>query len=292
MSDASAPIPMIAGLSSIADRYDVILCDIWGVLHDGVQAFPETGEALNRFRAKGGTVVLVSNAPRPGKDVLSLLDHLGARRDAYDAIVTSGDVTRRSVEKRLGEPLFHLGPERDEPLFTGLEVRRVGPEEADYVVLTGLLDDDHERPEDYHERLMAMRARNLPMICANPDLVVERGHRLVYCAGSLAALYERMGGEVIYAGKPHRPIYEEALAIAATARNEPVNLARTLAVGDAIRTDIAGARAMGMDALFVTRGIHAREFTDAEGGHDDAALARWIGEQSIHPTMMIEMVIW
>jgi len=292
MSDASAPIPMIAGLSSIADRYDVILCDIWGVLHDGVRAFPETGDALNRFRAKGGAVVLVSNAPRPGSDVLSLLDRLGARRDAYDDIVTSGDVTRHSIEKRRDEPLFHLGPDRDEPLFRGLDVRRVGLEEADYVVLTGLLDDDHERPEDYHDRLVAMRTRNLPMICANPDLVVERGHRLVYCAGSLAALYETMGGEVIYAGKPHRPIYEAALTLAATSRDRPVDLTRTLAVGDAIRTDITGARAMGMDALFVTRGIHAREFADASGAHDDAALARWIAGQSVHPTMMIETVVW
>ena len=292
MSDASAPIPMIAGLSSIADRYDVILCDIWGVLHDGVRAFPETGEALSRFRAKGGTVILVSNAPRPGSDVLLLLDRLGARRDAYDHIVTSGDVTRRSIETRLGQPLFHLGPDRDEPLFRDLAVRRVGLEEAGYVVLTGLLDDDHERPEDYHDRLAAMRARSLPMICANPDLVVERGHRLVYCAGSLAALYESMGGEVIYAGKPHRPIYEAALDLAKISRNEPIDLARTLAVGDAIRTDITGARAVGMDALFVTRGIHAREFTDARGIHDDAALARWIAEQSVHPTMMTEMVVW
>ncbi|MFC7399376.1 TIGR01459 family HAD-type hydrolase [Chelatococcus sp. GCM10030263] len=292
MTDASGPVPVIAGLSSIADRYDVILCDIWGVLHDGIRAFPETGEALSRFRAQGGTVVLVSNAPRPGSDVLPLLDQLGARRDAYDDIVTSGDVTRRSITARPGEPLFHLGPERDEPLFGGLDCRRVPLEEARYVVLTGLFDDDHETPEDYHDRLEAMRARKLPMICANPDLVVERGHRLVYCAGALAALYEARGGEVTYAGKPHRPIYEAALARAAAARQRPVDEARTLAIGDAIRTDITGARGVGLDALFVTRGIHAREFADAHGAHDEMALAQWITEQSVHPTMMMEMLTW
>lgn len=292
MSDAVGPIPVIEGLSSVADRYDVILCDIWGVLHDGVRAFAATGDALNRFRAKGGTVVLISNAPRPGQDVLPLLDNLGVRRDAYDDIITSGDVARRSIARHGNAPVFHLGPERDLPLFEDLDARLVAVEEAEYAVCTGLFDDNHETPEDYRDRLEAMQARGLAMICANPDLVVERGHHLIYCAGALAALYEALGGTVTYAGKPHRPIYEAALALASTVRGAPVAASRVLAVGDAIRTDVAGASAMDIDALFVSRGIHAREFADEAGALDTTALGRWILDQSHHPAMMIDMVRW
>ncbi|CAH1649310.1 MAG: TIGR01459 family HAD-type hydrolase [Chelatococcus sp.] len=292
MSDAVGPIPVIEGLSSVADRYDVILCDIWGVLHDGVRAFAATGDALNRFRAKGGTVILISNAPRPGPEVLPLLDGLGVRRDAYDDIITSGDVARRSIAQHGNDPLFHLGPERDLPLFQGLHARLVPVEDARYVVCTGLFDDNHETPEHYRDQFEAMQARNLAMICANPDLVVERGHHLIYCAGALAALYEALGGTVTYAGKPHRPIYDAAFELASKVRRAPIDANRVLAVGDAIRTDVAGAAAMGIDALFVSRGIHAREFADPTGTLDTGALGRWIVEQSHHPAMMIDMVRW
>lgn len=292
MADAKSQVPVINGLSSIADRYDVILCDIWGVLHDGMRAFAATGDALSRFRAQGGTVVLISNAPRPGQEVLPLLDNLGVRRDAYDDIVTSGDVARRSIADHGDQPLFHLGPERDLPLFAGLGARLVEQDVARYAVCTGLFDDNHETPDDYRDRLMAMQARGLPMICANPDLVVERGHHLIYCAGAIAALYEALGGTVTYAGKPHRPIYETAFALAAEVRKAHVDQGRVLAVGDAIRTDVAGAALVGIDALFVSRGIHAREFADETGGLDVTALSRWILQQTDQPTLMIDMLRW
>jgi HAD superfamily hydrolase (TIGR01459 family) len=196
--------------ATLAPHYDAVLSDVWGVIHNGVSAFPAASEALSRFRQKGGAVSLISNAPRPGAQVIRMLDHMGVPRAAYDAIVTSGDVTRAMVAKRAGEPVYLIGPERDHTIFTGLDAPFSTPEAANYVICTGLFDDEVETPDDYRERLAALRARNLFMICANPDIVVERGDRLVYCAGALADAYAALGGEVYFAGKPHRPLYDMA----------------------------------------------------------------------------------
>lgn len=250
--------------SLIAPGYDVLLCDVWGVVHNGVIAFSEAGAALTRFRAGGGTVVLITNAPRPGASVLRILDRLGVPAGAYDAITSSGDVTRGIVEGRQGERVFHLGPERDLPIFAGLDVAFAPIERADYVVCSGLFDDTTETPESYRDMLAAMRERNLFMVCANPDIVVERGETLVYCAGALADLYAALGGEVLYCGKPHAPIYAAALAKAAACRGAPTPPDRVLAIGDSVRTDLKGAAAFGLDCLFVTGGIHAEEL----GGRD------------------------
>jgi HAD superfamily hydrolase (TIGR01459 family) len=261
---------LIERFAPLARAYDVLFCDVWGVVHNGVAAFAPACAALKRFRADRGTVILITNAPRPGAAVQTILDRFGVPREAYDAIVTSGDVTRGIVEKRLGERLCHLGPPRDLPIFAGLDVAFAGVESADYVVCSGLFDDTKETPDDYGALLAAMRARSLFMVCANPDVVVERGDELVYCAGALADAYAALGGEVLYCGKPYAPIYQAALARAAITRGGAMPaLARVLAIGDAVRTDLKGAAAFGIDSVFVISGIHAEE----SGGRETPDLA-------------------
>ena len=211
---------LIENFAPLARDYDVVLSDVWGVVHNGVRAFTDACDALSRFRAGGGTVLLITNAPRPAGVVVRLLDKLEVPHAAYDGIVSSGDVTQDVMLERRHQRVFTIGPQRDLPTFTELGITFAPAESADYVVCTGLFDDDKETPENYRPLLLRLRERNLFMVCANPDLVVERGERLVYCAGSIADLYASLGGEVLYAGKPHRPIYEAALAKAAAARRE------------------------------------------------------------------------
>lgn len=255
----------IAGLGEIADRYDAILCDVWGVLHNGREAFRPASDALTAFRRRGGTVVLITNAPRPNAPIRAQAIKLGVSPDAFDAVVTSGDVTLALIAERKGETVHHVGPARDLSLFeaaaatTGVKPALAPLEEANYVLCTGLFHDDVETPEDYDARLRAMKARGLPFVCANPDLIIHRGADLVYCAGALAQRYEEMGGAAIYAGKPYAPIYRAALAAAEAARGGPLEPSRVLAIGDALRTDIAGAARQGLDALFISAGIHHDE---------------------------------
>jgi HAD superfamily hydrolase (TIGR01459 family) len=249
-------IPIHKTLAELVPRYDVLLCDVWGVLHNGVAAFPAAVTALARAREAGATVVLVTNAPRPAGPVQQQLSALGVIADAYDAIATSGDVTRALVEAQGGQPIFHLGTDRDTSLYQGLNVQLAPAEKAVAVVCTGLLDDLHETPVDYEDRLQALARRGLPFICANPDLVVERGAQLCYCAGALAARYTELGGTVTYAGKPHRPIYERAIALATSARGgRTPDPQRILAIGDGLSTDMAGAKAFGVDALFIPSAV-------------------------------------
>jgi HAD superfamily hydrolase (TIGR01459 family) len=266
-------IQLTEHFSALAANYDVVLSDVWGVTHNGVSAFPDACEALVRYRAGGGTVVLITNAPRRGEAVCKQIDELGVPRDAYDGIVSSGDVTCGVMAQRPGQSVFHLGPQRDLSIFDGLGIRFASVEEADYVVCTGLFNDDVETPETYRDMLGIMRRRKLFMICGNPDVVVERGDRLVYCAGAVADLYGSLGGEVLYAGKPYRPIYEMALAKAETARGAKATLPRVLAIGDSVRTDLKGAVTFGIDCLFITAGIHAEEL----GGRDNPDLERLAG---------------
>jgi HAD superfamily hydrolase (TIGR01459 family) len=248
-------------LRDVADGVDVLLSDIWGVVHNGLEAFPEACEALRGHRSRGGTVILITNAPRPADSVQRQLRKLGVADQTYDAIVSSGDLTRHYVGSHPGRRVFWLGPERDSSIYRGLGAVLSPLEQADYLVCTGLLDDETETAEDYRPMMLKARERNLPFICANPDIVVERGDRLIYCAGAIAELYRELGGEVIFYGKPHRPIYERAMELAAEQRrSEPVPRERVLAIGDSVRTDLAGAHAFGIDCLFVTRGIHSDEF--------------------------------
>src|SRR6201991_980042 len=247
-------------LRDLVDGVEVILSDIWGVVHNGHESFPKPCAALHTFRSRGGTVILITNAPRPADSVQRQLQKLGVADDSYDAIVSSGDLTRHYVAGHPGRKVFWLGPERDNSIYRGLDPVLSPLEQADYIVCTGLLDDETETPEDYRGMLLKARERKLPLICANPDIVVERGDRLIYCAGAIAELYRELGGEVIFYGKPHRPIYERAMELAAERRGQAAQLSRVLAIGDSVRTDLAGAHGFGIDCLFVTRGIHAEEF--------------------------------
>jgi HAD superfamily hydrolase (TIGR01459 family) len=247
-------------LRDLVDGVEVVLSDIWGVVHNGLEAFPEACEALHTYRQRGGTVILITNAPRPADSVQRQLRKLGVADDTYDAIVSSGDLTRHFVADHPGKKMFWLGPERDNSIHRGLDPV-IGPlEQADYIVCTGLFDDETETPEDYRAMMLQALERKLPFVCANPDIVVERGDRLIYCAGAIAELYRELGGEVIFYGKPHRPIYERAMALAAERRGHAAPLDRVLAIGDSVRTDLTGALGFGIDCLFVTRGIHSEEF--------------------------------
>jgi HAD superfamily hydrolase (TIGR01459 family) len=261
---------------------DVVLSDIWGVVHNGLEAFPEACEALHTFRQRGGTVVLITNAPRPADSVQRQLRKLGVADETYDAIVSSGDLTRLFVADHPGKTMFWLGPERDNSIYRGLETAFAPIESADYIVCTGPFDDETETPEDYRAMMEQARARNLTLICANPDIVVERGDRLIYCAGAIAELYRELGGEVIFYGKPHRPIYERAMSIAETRRGAKIPLRRILAIGDSVRTDLTGAHGFGINCLFVTRGIHAGEFQGVEA-LDAAAVKELFG----HPPLAL-----
>jgi len=247
-------------LRDLVDGVEVILSDIWGVVHNGLESFPEACEALHTYRQRGGTVILITNAPRPADTVQRQLRKLGVADETYDAIVSSGDLTRNFVADHPGKKMFWIGPDRDSSLHRGLDAVMAPLEQADYVVCTGLFDDETESAEDYRAMMLQAREHKLPLICANPDIVVERGDRLIYCAGAIAELYRELGGEVIFYGKPHRPIYERAMALAAERRGQPTSLDRVLAIGDSVRTDLTGALGFGIDCLFLTRGIHSEEF--------------------------------
>ena len=291
MSPSTLPT-IIDRFAPLARGYDVLLCDVWGVVHNGVAAFAAACEALTRFRAGGGTVILITNAPRPGAAVQKILDRFGVPHDAYDAITTSGDVTRGIVESRLSERVFHLGPRRDLPIFAGLDVTFAPPETADYVVCSGLFDDATETPENYRELLAAMRARSLFMVCANPDIVVERGDTLLYCAGALTDAYVELGGEALYCGKPHAPIYEVALGKATACRGGEVPpRSRVLAIGDSIRTDLKGAASFGVDCLFVISGIHAEEFGGREAP-DLSGLNAMFAAAGVAPKAVTRRLEW
>jgi HAD superfamily hydrolase (TIGR01450 family) len=271
----------IGGLADISARYDVILCDVWGVLHNGIDPFPLAGIALSAARENGATVVLVTNSPRPRPGVETQLGAIGVLDTAYDSIVTSGDVTRRLIAEG-PRKVFLLGPDRDLPLLEGLNVERVGEAEAEVIVCTGFFDDETETPEDYRDMLTGWQRRNVPFICANPDLVVERGERLIPCAGAMAALYAELGGETRIAGKPHRPIYEAALAEAQSIRGS-FDKARVLAIGDGMPTDVRGALSAGFDLLYISDGIHAGEYAHA-GRTDETAMHGYFEREQVSPT--------
>jgi HAD superfamily hydrolase (TIGR01459 family) len=247
-------------LSDLVDGVEVILSDIWGVVHNGLESFPEACEALHTYRQRGGTVILITNAPRPADSVQRQLRKLGVADETYDAIVSSGDLTRNFVADHPGKKIFWIGPERDSSIHRGLDAVMAPLEQADYIICTGLFDDETESAEDYRAMMLQAREHKLPLICANPDIVVERGDRLIYCAGAIAELYRELGGEAIFYGKPHRPIYERAMALATERRGRPTSLDSVLAIGDSVRTDLTGALGFGIDCLFLTRGIHSEEF--------------------------------
>lgn len=267
MPQTTPGIAVHSTIAALAETADAWISDIWGVLHNGLAAFPEAGPACLRFREGGGTIVLVTNAPRPEAKVASMLDRLGLPRAAYDAIITSGDVSRSIVAEFPGRKLFHLGPERDVGILDGLGARLAGADEAEVVLCTGLIDDEHETPDDYREMLAALRERDVPLICANPDLMVERGPKLIPCAGSLARIYETLGGRVLYAGKPYPAIYERAYAAIGAARGSLPPKDRILAIGDGLRTDVEGAGREGLRCVFIASALHVDDRRAFDSGH-------------------------
>ena len=258
-SNAGAP-RILSSIAELSGRYDALLCDLWGCLHNGVAPYPAAIAALRAFRAAGGTVVLLTNAPRPNPAVRRHLLGMGAPEDAFDGIVSSGDATRAEVASlKHGRRLHAIGPSRDTSLWEGLPVELTDIHDADAILCTGLNDDETETPEDYRDALCAAAARNLPFICANPDIVVDRGEKRLYCAGAIAQVYEQLGGSVVLCGKPHAPIYALALEELRRLRGAAVDPTRVLTVGDGIATDVLGAEQAGLDCVFVTGGLAMEE---------------------------------
>ncbi|HEY8003662.1 MAG TPA: TIGR01459 family HAD-type hydrolase [Phenylobacterium sp.] len=286
----TAPKPA-AGLSQLSADYDVLLCDVWGVIHNGRESFPAACAALTRFRAERGPVVLISNSPRPCGPVAEQLDGLGVPREAWTEIVTSGDATRRLLAARAPGPAWLVGPERDAPLYEGLGLEASDLDHARFISVTGPFDDENDEPADYRDRFCAAVARDLEMLCANPDIVVQRGDRLIYCGGALAQLYESLGGRVTMAGKPYPAIYELSLAKAAEALGRPLDPARVLAIGDGLPTDIRGANARGLDVLFVANGIHGAE-TVGPAGLNLAAVQDLLRQDGLSATYAIADLVW
>jgi HAD superfamily hydrolase (TIGR01459 family) len=270
----------IGSFAEITSQYDAVFCDVWGVLHNGVDPFPKAAAALEAARGEGLTVVLITNSPRIAPLVVDQLRHIGIQDGAYDRIITSGDVTRGLIAEG-PKKVFLLGPERDIAIIEGLGVERVDAAEAESVVCTGFFDDEKEVPEDYTEMLKALVARDVPFICANPDLVVERGHKIIPCAGAVAAYYEQLGGKTRIAGKPHFPIYEASLAAAREVRGE-FDRSKVLAVGDGMPTDVRGALSQGLDLLYISAGIHVAEYT-VNGETDEAILQAWLKSDNAAP---------
>lgn len=255
------------GLSEIASRYDTILCDVWGVIHNGRSAFTEACDALVTFREQGGHVCLITNAPVPKAQVTRLFAPLGVPAEAFDDCVSSGDATRAELARRQGQAIWRLGAdegwEHDRHLYQGLDLTFTDPDKAELLLCIGLRDHVNENPEDYRAELATGVARGMPMICANPDKQVRIGGKLYWCAGALADVYEDLGGTVIYSGKPHPPIYDLAIErIRDLTGGKPVDRSRILCIGDSPGTDVRGASLQGFDSLYVGTGLkeHGDDF--------------------------------
>jgi HAD superfamily hydrolase (TIGR01459 family) len=289
MTAAPAEIPVLSSIAEIGKSYKVWLVDIWGVMHDGLRAHQSAVAATKAFREQGGIVILLSNSPRPSREVKMQLLSLGVPDDAYDATVTSGDLTRYELEKRSGARVFHLGPERDRAIFSGLKLSLTEAEHAQIIVCTGLFDDETETPEDYDRLLKSLAERGLPMICANPDRMVERGKQLIYCAGALADRYAAAGGSVIYAGKPYAPVYALAFEEASRLAGREIAPEEVLAIGDGIMTDMEGAAGVGLDAVFIASGLHIDN--SREDGFDrDVVAVLFAGRKP--PLAALERLAW
>ena len=288
---------LIEQLSDISDGYDALFCDLWGCLHNGIAPFPAAVDALAGFKARGGRVVLMTNSPRPNGVVVGQLDGLGVPRDIYDLVVSSGDAAQAGLMAGVvGRRVWHIGPDRDLHFFDELPddlqaaepVERVAFAEAEGIVCTGP-DDELQGPEVYRPRLMAARERGLKLLCANPDIVVDLGETRLYCAGAVAAYYTEMGGESLYFGKPHPPIYDLArrrlAALAGVVAND-----RILAIGDGLHTDVQGAIGEDLDVLFVTGGLAAEETgtaPDPGSQPDPARLEAFLAARKLSPSHAI-----
>ncbi len=284
MNYGRAAIPILTSVAGVSENRKAWLCDVWGVLHNGVTVFAPAIEACRAFKQRGGEAVLISNSPKPSEAVLDHLDSLGVPRDCFNALVTSGDVTRGFVETYSGEPLFHLGPERDRCLFDGLDVEFALAPKAVVIVCTGFFDEENEVAEDYDGMLAEFAARRVPMICANPDLVVERGSKLLPCAGLLAERYAALGQTVVQAGKPYRPIYEAALR----KLTKLLPKSEILAIGDGIDTDIKGASGQEIDSIYIASRVHIADGSAANG----QLFERLFASRPFHPIAAMPHLRW
>ena len=278
----------ITRLNEITANYQAIFCDVWGVVHNGEWSFPEASKALEQARGDGLAVVLVTNAPRRHDKIIEQLGQLGVPRSAYDRIVTSGDATRGMIADG-PRRVFHIGNDREQTIYEELGVELCEEREANVIVCTGLFHDEDETPADYIEQLQRLRARDLPMICANPDIMVERGTRHIYCAGSIAREYQQLGGRVSLAGKPHKPIYDLALREAEDVLGHGIETSKILAIGDGLLTDVKGAVNSGFDVLYVSAGVHAREYGEY-GKPDHEALQAWLKKNLVAPVATMPML--
>ncbi len=282
---------IIRRLGDIADQYDALFCDVWGVIHNGHQAFEASIWALEQFRANNGPVILITNSPRPSSQIPAQLDQIGVSHDCYDAIITSGDATRAALQARAPGAVYALGPDRDLYLYEGIDLQFTGLQDAGFISCTGLVDDHNETPADYDDLLAEAAALNLPMVCANPDIEVMIGSRRIWCGGALAIKYQQMGGDVLYAGKPHQPIYDLCFKALAEISGKRINRDKILAIGDGIGTDIKGAQAAGIDALFVATGIHVASVDEA-GNIDGKKLFDELTQQKTRARFGAPGLIW
>ena len=291
MNDTLQSIRHLESIAPLGTGYDAWLCDVWGVVHNGAVAFPNAVEALSRYREQGGIAVLISNSPRPGDGVREQLRGIGVPDDCYDGLATSGDVTRALLVDRDVERVFHLGPSRDLAIFEGLDIERVDGDEAEICVCSGLYDDESETPEDYRALLRDLSDLEIELICANPDIVVERGDKLIYCAGALAELYENYGGKVVYAGKPHRPIYDLASAVIEDLSGRQLDRSKILCIGDGVATDIAGAAASGHDSVFIASAVHVDGFAPGDSLDPEGIVQLFDGLPS-RPLGAMSELVW
>jgi HAD superfamily hydrolase (TIGR01459 family) len=288
---------LLTSFDEVSDRYRAAFVDLWGCLHNGYEPFPEAVAALERFRAKGGKVLLLTNSPRPRPSVIRQLDKIGVPRDLYDDVAASGDASQFSLASGdVGAKVYHLGPERDRGFFTDLpketlknrDIQIVPLTEAEGIVCTGLFDDDTETPDDYRDTLLYAKTKGLKLLCTNPDLIVDKGDKRIYCAGAIARLYEEMGGTSLYFGKPWPPIYD--LARRRLAEIAGIEDQQVICIGDGINTDIRGAIAEDFDSLFITGGLAAADTatnTATNGQPDPARLERFLSEAQLSPTYAI-----
>lgn len=285
---------IIQSLEDLSNKYTTLFVDLWGCLHDGYTPFEEAVIALQKYRSKGlGSVVLLTNSPRPRNSVERQLDKIGVPKDCWDTIATSGDSARAAMfDGVVNEKVFHLGPEHDLSFFKRMDLLKnarpielVSKEKAEGVVCTGPFDDTNDHPNDYIKLFSQFIDRKLKLLCANPDIVVDRGKKRVYCAGALAKLYTEMGGESLYFGKPHKPIYELAYK-----RMLEINIKtpkkEILCIGDGILTDIKGANEEVLDSLFITGGLAAKE-TETHKQPNEIKLKNFVTRQNFKPTYSI-----
>lgn len=279
---------IVQSLAEIGGAYEALLVDLWGCYHNGLTPYPAAVAALQRYRAGGGIVVMLTNAPRPAPSIRAFLDRMGAPRDSYDGIMSSGAACQRAIAGgSFGRAFHYVGPERDLHMLTDIGLSDTPAEAADAILCTGLRDDRTETPADYFAEMADWHDRNLTLLCANPDLVVDRGEERLYCAGALALAYEQAGGRVVWFGKPHAPTYDQAFALIGEIAGHEMPRDRVLAIGDGIRTDVKGALDYGIDVAFVTGGLSAAELHSDPEHPDPEKLDAYLAEHGVAPRYAI-----